>query len=268
MPMEQIEFEKTKLVAEIQNALNSWINEKPETRSVAHLSRETGVTDSSLRRLLNGDVKISDDSIFKLLSFTSAEYKYENFLKFFQSKPEIQKWFIKNYSYMRPFQALQSYKPTPIAEEITANPIMFSVYMLVSSVNGVRSADVKEQFGVRGELELEKLLEKGLIRLDGETLIAKENKIKFSKDQAIDLIPELARMFLKKDHVYNYRSLEVEGVSKQGYQEICDIYEKFLGDVSEVMKNRSGNIPVIVAGFFDSFTTQPYFEGSKNENSN
>jgi hypothetical protein len=75
-------------------------------------------------------------------------------------------------------------------------------------------------------------------------------------------------MFLKRDHEFNYRALEIEAVDKEGYLELCSIYERFLGNVSEVLKNRRGNIPVIVAGFFDSMTCQPYFEGRKNEKIN
>ena len=266
--METVYFDKYKLITEVQEILSHWQKEKPETRTIAHLARETGVSESSIRRLQNGGVKIADDSIYKLLSFISGEYKYKEFLSYFGQRIEVQNWFTRNYAFMAHSASIQEYKPSPVSSVIATNPIMFSVYMLISSVENMTAKGIMEQFGLRGEIELENLLSKGLVILDGSSLKVKDKNIKITKDETISLLPDLTKMYLKRDHEYNYRSLEIEGVDKDGYLEICTIYEKFLGDVSDVFKNRPGEIPVIVAGFFDSFTTHPYFEGVKNEKDN
>ena len=267
--MEILNFDKSKLITEIQNALSEWQSMKPDVRTIAYLARETGVTESSIRRISNNGIKIADDSIFKLLSFICGEYKYEKFLQYYHQKNEVKKWFMRNYSYMANSPALQEYKPTSISADLAANSISYSVYMYIRSLSSVTSADIKEQFGVRGEIELEKQISKGHIKQEGENLrTVNQEKILFSKDEIIDLIPSIATSYLKKDHLYNSGILETGGLSKEGYIKMMDIQQDFLEKTVQIYQDYPGSIPSVTVGFFDSFTQHPYFEGGKNETNN
>jgi hypothetical protein len=139
--------------------------------------------------------------------------------------------------------------------------------MLIASVPNITTQYIKDQYGLRGELELEKLIEKQFVTIADGKLIAKEQRLKITREQAINLLPDITKLYLKKDHIYNARALEIESVSKTGYIKLMDIYETFLGEVSTTLNNNPGDIPVVVAGFFDSLTTQPYFEEKKHETS-
>lgn len=264
--MQVMEIEKTKFIAEVQGVINSWIQTKPETRNVAHLSRETGVTDSSIRRLMNNGTKISDDSIYKLLGHVAQTFEFDTFLNSFSRAPQIQKWFERNYSYLKKSPSLSIYKPSPLAEEMTLNPIAFAVFSSILALKKVPVSYIKDQFGMRGEIELEKIMQKGLLFQQGDSVCIKEDIfLKITSEQTVALLPELTKTFFKPDHQYNARALEIGAVSKEGYIKIMDIYGKFLEEISSIYINHSGEIPVVVAGFFDSLTTQPYFEGGKNE---
>lgn len=264
--MEIVTFEKNKLVSEIQDVLNSWLNEKPETRSVASLSRATGVADPAIRRLMNNNIKINDDAIFKLLAYIFDVQTFDGISSALSKNPEALKWFEKNYAYLKTSTALAAYKHSPVADEVAANAMTYSVYNVVLALKSVPSGYIKEQFGMRGEIELENLLKKGLLlQKDGEIHVKDDALLKFTKEQTVQLLPEITKVFFKADHEFNARSLEISAVSKDGYNEIMDAYENFLNQISNIYKNRPGNIPVVVAGFFDSLTTQPYFEGGKNE---
>lgn len=263
-----VTFEKSQFVSEIQEALIFWLNEKPEVRSVASLSRATGVADSSIRRLLNGGVKIQEDSIFKLLAHVYEVQTFDGISNALDKKPQALKWFEKHFAYLKAAPSLENYKFSPLSEDIADSALSYSVYKFISAAGPLKPEAVKEQFGVRGELELETMIVKGLVSLEDSLLKVKDKRIKFTKTQAVSLMPELTKAYLKKDHPYNVRILEVEGTTKEGYSKLMDLYERLMEDVSKTLQENPGNIPVIAAGFFDSFTYQPYFEGAKNETSN
>lgn len=267
--MEIVTFEKNKLVSEIQDVLNSWLNEKPEVRSVASLSRATGVADPAIRRLMNSNVKINDDAIFKLLAYIFDVQTFNGISVALSQKPEALKWFERSYAFMKNSAALQQYKHTPTADIISNNPVALAVYALISEMENVSIAYIKEQFGAVGEFELEKMLQKEVVFLETNgSLRVKDLMLKLTKDQVIDNLPDLARLFFKKDHEFNARILNFASVSREGYVKLMDIVDAFSAEVAQVAKDYKGEIPVVTAGFFDSMTTVPYFEGGKNENSN
>ena len=267
--MEIVTIEKNKLVGEIQDILTAWLKEKPEVRTVASLSRATGVTDPTIRRLMNNNVKINDDAIFKMLAHIFEVQTFDGISAALEKKQEVLKWFERSYSYLKNAPELEAYKNIPFANEITLNPIAFSVFALVSSLPVTTTELIKEQFGVRGEVEMEKLIQQGVLGIsESKVFVRNEKKVRIDKDQAISLLPEITRTYLKKDSIHNYRALEVEAVSQEGYVALMDLFSKFLNDVHAIYNDKPGNIPVIVAGFLDTFTTQPYFEGGKNETLN
>ena len=95
--------------------------------------------------------------------------------------------------------------------------------MYITSLPSVTSADIREQFGVRGEIELEKQISKGYINQVGDKLrVVNQDKIHFSKDEIIELIPSISSNYLKKDHLYNAGLLETGGLSKEGYLKMMD----------------------------------------------
>lgn len=267
--METVVFEKNKFVGELQEVLNSWFKEKPDVRSVASLSRATGVTDPAIRRLMNSSVKINDDYIFKLLTHICGASDYDTFLSTFGGKREIQAWFTRNFSYLKKAPAMQEYRVSKVTEDIVLNPISFSVFALVSSLPVTTVSLIKEQLGVRGEIEMEILIQKNILGIvDDKVIVRDGNKVRLDKEQTIQLLPEITRTYLKKDSIHNYRALEIEAVSQVGYGDLMDLFAKFLNDVHTIYKTKPGNIPAIVAGFVDTFTVQPYFEGDKNETPN
>lgn len=263
--MKNVLYTKNQLVEEVQKVFQLWKNEKPELRTIAHLSRETGVTDSALRRLLNQNSKISDDSIYKVLVHILGVSGYDNMLQSLGDFPESRKWFQRHFSYLKAAPALQEYKPSYIAEEITESASSYAVYKYICAHQDIGKNEILNQFGLRGEIELNKLIDKNLVQVLNEKLVVKDKKISITKDQAIGLLPKLMEFSLKREHIYNAVVLEIEGVSKEGYVEMMDAYETFLNNITQIIKNRPGGIPVVAAGFLDTFTCQPYFKGGSDE---
>lgn len=259
-------FEKSKLIAEIQEVITLWLNERPEVRSVASLSRSTAVADSSIRRLLNNGIKIQDDSIFKLLAHVAGSETFESVQGVLSDKVNAQRWFKKHFAYLERVPALESYQRSENQAEIVSNPIAFAVYALISSFEGIDSSYIREQYGIRGEQELENLIQNEVVVLKDNKLAANgDQKLKLDKFETVRLLPEITRTYLKADSDHNGRALEIEGVSKDGYGDLLELFGKFLSDVHAIYKAKPGDIPTVVAGFVDTFTTHTLFEGGKNE---
>lgn len=267
--MEIVTIEKNKLVGEIQDILTAWLNEKTEVRTVASLSRATGVTDPAIRRLKNNNVKINDDAIFKLLAHIFEVQTFDGISAALEKHPDTLKWFERNFSYLKKSPNLQAYKISNISDLISQNVISLAIFSLVSSKNNLRQSYIKEQFGVIGEFELEKLITEKVIAVNANgELRVEDKKIILSKDQVASLLPDLAKMFFKAEHKYNGRILNIESVSIQGYNKLLDAVDAFNEQVRAITNENYGEIPVVTAGFLDTLTTVPYFEGGKNETSN
>jgi hypothetical protein len=99
MNMRTIIFDKKNLVSEVQEVFVSW-KKQEKGRNISLLCRESGVKETTLRRLIKNGQNISDESILKVLSYISVSKDYDSFCNFYANKKEIINWFIKNYSYL------------------------------------------------------------------------------------------------------------------------------------------------------------------------
>ncbi len=255
-----MKVEKSTLVSELQQIIKSWINEKPKIRSVAGLARATRVTDATIRRLLNTNAKIVDDSILKLLVHVFESHTFDAISASLATKPETLKWFHRHYSFMKAAPS-PLFQYSPIAEEMAVNPMAFSVYSTVLIFSKVSPDYIKDQFGMRGIVELEKMISKDILFVkDNNIYIKKDLYLKIQKTQMVRLMPDLMKFFFKEDHIINAYLLEIRTVSKKGYQELMSLYSKLSHEMVALFDKNPGDIPIIAAGFLDSFTTQPYFK--------
>lgn len=262
--MQRFNYSRDNVVKDIQSIIKNWIDEKPSIRSIAYLSRQTCVTDSSLRRLTAQNIKISDDSLFEILKSIFMSETYEEILRNLNNYPDASNWFQKNFSYLRKIPVPLEKMTSPIADEITDSTNAFYIYSYLCAKPGINISEIEHQFGTRGAIETLKLVSKGVVLQKDQLLYPKEFEFQLSKKQVSHLLPELSKDFFKVDHPYNVRILETKGISKNGYIQAMDLYEEFLDRLLSILKENPGSIPVIAAGFFDSFTKEPYF-GTEEE---
>ncbi len=259
------QYDKAKLIMELQSIVNTWIGEKPK-RSVASLARATGVADPALRRLLNSSTKPFDDSIFRILTYILHDETFDGVAKILKdyNKVETLKWFSRHFSFLKMFPLPPEHKYTSITDQVAANLDSYFIYNLVLVLERVSEKYILKQIGITGELELDRMIDLGILCEDNGDIYLKENvSLKFTKEQVARLLPEVSKVFFKASHGRNSRALEVGAVTIDGYNKLTDIYNHFLHEVQTVYREKPGDIPVIVAGFFDSFTKQPYFNDNK-----
>ncbi len=261
--------DKIRFIKELQTIIRTWIRGN-KVRTVASLARGAKVSDVSVRRLLNNDRKIVNESVFNIISWIYDQSTFEGMVKALEKddKPIVLEWFIKYYSYMRKYPVLQENKYIPVSDVVTGSPMAFFGYLLTLVLDQVSRKRFQQEFGGPAIAELDKLIKKcflqeieGMVSIQGEAV-----SLKFTKEQVAYLLPELCKMFFKPDHDFNAQHLEVGALSKEGYNDLRDFHLEFLAKIQTLYRTKPGNIPVISAGFSDTFTSRPYFtnEGEKN----
>ncbi len=262
---------KIKFIKELQAMINVWIQDNP-VRSVASLARAAKVSDVSIRRLLNNDRKIVNESVFNIISLISGQDTFEGIVEALEkdNKPTVQEWFIKYYSYMRNFSDVHDFKRIPVVDMVAANPMAFFVYSLTLIFDQVSQGQFEQEFGGPAMTELDKLIKKGFLQ-EKEGMIGLPGEkafLRFTKEQMAYLFSEVSRLFFKPDHKFNAQHLEVGSLSKEGYGELIDLHAEFINGIHHLYETKPGNIPVISAGFTDTLTSRPYFtdEGKNHRN--
>lgn len=256
--MENTIYCKTELIEEINALIQRWSDERPQTRTLAHLSRETGVSDSALRRLRNQKAKISDDMLYRILDTIFERSEFAELKNKVSGSPAISKWLMRHYSFLETIPALAEFKFTEASDEIVVNPIAFSVFALVSSIEGITQEYLKEQFGIRGLQEANALVEKSIIKFDGKAYVmtSESNKVKISKSAVVSLMPELTKLYLKEDSTISAEILTVCGLSTEGYYKLTSAVNDFISVSRKIMNEHQGNTPVILSGFVNTMTVQ------------
>lgn len=257
--MENTIYCKTELIEEINALIQRWSDERPQTRTLAHLSRETGVSDSALRRLRNQKVKISDDMLYRVVNTIFENPKFSDLKTKVSQLPTVSKWLMRHYSFLENTPGVEDYKYTEVSDEIVLNPIAFSVFALVSSIDGVTKEYLKEQFGLRGVLEADSFVKKSIFDLkDGIYVLGSaSNKVKISKNAVISLMPELTKLYLNTDSEVDQYIFECDGLTKNGYLELSNAMVDFYKRSAEIISRNKGNIPFILSGFLNTMTVDP-----------
>lgn len=136
-------------------------------RSLAHLARESNVSDSALRRLKNQKTKISDDMILRVLKAITQSSSFLDISKQIASYRNLDGWLRQHYAYLEKIEAGTSSVHRSLNDIICENIVTLSIFSWVSSLKSVNKDYIRDQFGLRGLFEAEKLIESEIIKLEG-----------------------------------------------------------------------------------------------------
>ncbi len=253
---------KLRFIKELQTIINTWISEN-QVRTVASLARGARVSDVAVRRLLNNDRKIVNESVFNLIAYIYGHRSFTGIAEALRNnnRSMVLEWFIKYYSYMKKAPFLESHIYTPVCDIVAADPMVYFVYSVVLGLERVSEEHFQKEFGWPAGAALKKLLEKGLlsqkenmVTIEGETI-----HLKFTKEQVAHLLSNICGLFFKPDHDHNAQHLETGTLSKEGYGDLINLHVEFGNSVQNLYRTKPGDIPVISAGFSDTLTARPYF---------
>ncbi len=195
-------IEHPKLVSELQEMINDWMNAHPK-RSLTHLSQATGVPEALIRRLMNNGIKILDDFIFKILVyvFEIKVFTFEDITDALLPGSEARKWFLYHYSYLEEsLEVREDEKDASVEEMIFRNPISTAIYFEISQRDYISPSHIRQQFGLVGTFELARLLRKQIVVLGSNGVLRpKDPTLKLTEEQVRARLSDLAQTFRKKD---------------------------------------------------------------------
>jgi len=253
-------LEKLELINEVKGLIDNWLTSK-DTRNITSLAREAGVSESCIRRLYNNNSVPQNDNLLKILMVLSGEITIEKIRKYFDLKKGISTFLLSNYSFLETARFVDQCTPLFNEEVYIEDYHSFIVYVLASNRTSITAKDISVMFGQVGEIALEGLISKGLISFNTNNYLEPKIKnLRPSKELIKRYLPEISKMFFKVDNHFNCHILHSETVSKKGYGLAMDAFEKFLAEVGNVIQNHPGEVPLVVAGFLDTLTLNPYFE--------
>jgi len=253
-------LERLELINEVKGLIDAWLAANA-TRNITAFARESGVSESCVRRLYNNSSVPQNDNLMKMLTVLSGQSSIEGLKKHFESKQHVCKFLLNNYSFLESASFIDQCKPLLNEEVYIEDYHSFLVYALASNRTTITALDIKNMLGMVGEMALDELIAKGQIFVNSNNYLEpKVKNIRPSKDLVKKHLPEITKMFFKLNNQFNCNALFIKTVSKKGYGLVMDAFEKFLADVGNVIQNHPGEVPLVVAGFMDTLTLKPYFK--------
>ena len=251
---------KEQAVTALQSSVNSWLAENSR-RSLASLSRESGVSESSLRRLLNNSTWPSQDNVFKLISYLGNG----NIVSTVNALAEPLKNQIKFDLYYLDFKELKKYVSLG-GKDSALKDFTHQVVFERSSIGpGISVAEIRELFGAYGLTAVENLKVAGLITEVDSTIkcVAEYKYHAFTTQMTKDFLAQSIATFYKTQTNYNYIFSFNDGVTTSGYGQIMDILENAQQAIFKIIEDSPGDIPVTIGGFMDTLTTNVLFDKAK-----
>lgn len=254
---------RANLVAEVKGQIDTYLSAK-QSRSVTGLARAAKVSESCVRRLYNDGSLPLHENTLKILMAISQQSSIEDLKSHYNSQSAIQSFLLSNYSFLETATYIDKCTPLLEKEKSIDEYIPFVVYAMSSSRAKINKSEITRVLGLMGEMALDSLVSDGFLSVEADgTISALVTDVRPSKELIKKHLPDLTKMFFKLEHEYNCHILMTESVSKEGYGKAMDVYEKFLADMGEVIQNYPGEVPVIIGGFMDSLTVDPYFRREK-----
>lgn len=235
------------IVDDLRQAIGRWL-EGNQVRNVGMLATKSGVSHSSIRRVLNEECKSIDfTNAFAILQVTC--------------------------SWQETLEIMQKHYPSTIANIRTMSEVMrvteaidhdleqalldyeaFTIVSLADMPEGTTVDEVVEILGLIGQIRVPELVSRGLLYMEGD-------RVKVKPFASVNLhyitaqIQHILR-FLRHEDIgkgIQHANIHSGGVDKQGQLEIHEIMQRAREEVDRVTAARPGKIPVFTSMIMGSF---------------
>lgn len=258
-------MESVGLVGEVKAHIEAWLATK-QSRNLTALARAAKVSESCVRRIYNDGRAPISDNLLKILTAISGKSSFEELKGHFNVSQGIQNFLMTNYSFLETATYIDKCVPLLEKEEHLENFFSFAVFVMAANRKQINRADVIKMFGLMGEMALDSLVIQRFLKIEPNgDIVALITDWRPSKEIIKKHLPDLAKMFFKVEHEFNCYTLLSESVSREGYGRAMDVYEKFLADMGDVIEKYPGEVPLIVSGFMDTLTVDPYFRKEESK---
>lgn len=257
----EIQSSKINAAADLYVLVNSWLEEKPN-RNISILSRVSGVSETSIRRIMNNKTFPTNDNLMKVLTAIFDEVRHKDIL---EKLPLSLSQYIK---FNLPFFTFEGHDTRTNAyslDNILSNSEMELIFIRCSISSGLKKTDMTEEFGTRGLNAVNELISLGLLSEDNGLLFSKHNNstisTALSKRVAISCLTKFYREYAETNRFF----AEFDSVSILGYGKVMDVIGEANKNILKIMRENPGNIPIVASGFVDKFTQKNVFNEEEDK---
>jgi len=222
-------------------------------RTPQSLAARAGVGASSLRRILQGEVKtVSLANVLSLLKVVATIPESTTFLK--RHFPEAGSY----------FEAVAS--SAHIAENVgeglekaLLDFDQFAIISLAGTPSGTDAKQVNDVLGIHAERKLEALLDAGFLVAKSGKVFTSQDEFGISDNQVIATEIGHALRFVRDEHIgkqMQHLALHTKGLTRDGQKLAHAVIQEALIKLLEIGQNHKGNIPVFFAAAMGTFTSE------------
>ncbi|PIP95948.1 MAG: hypothetical protein COW00_02580 [Bdellovibrio sp. CG12_big_fil_rev_8_21_14_0_65_39_13] len=247
------------VLAHIKQVMNSFLKDHPQL-SVNALSKRSEVSEATMRRILNDQVKTEPcgDTILEILAAITKERRISELVKMFPG-PISEKL-----SQTFGIQAQNSqYQHIPELERELNDEITYLIYKLAANTSGTSRLKVSEMLGIIGLDRLDKLISKDLIIEENGTLHARYKSFTLSNQVFARNFKTCAQFINTKKNRDISRNLFYnlsESINEDSYREVLKIQRQAMKKISQLINDPKnvGEIPffqLIAVDHFDHISS-------------
>ncbi len=255
---ETVKYSKENATLSLQKMITGWLAENG-TRNVSSLARGSGVSEACVRRIMTNNSLPTTINLHKLITFINGEGTHQQILS--SLSDDLQKHLTFELSYLQ-FEEVQKYYTMDQKEKLLPDFAHQVIFERSSMGSGISLEEVKELFGAYGETVINSLIKSELVQNKDGQLVALEKykNHSWSTEFAIHFLSDSIKTFYKTDCKVNYLFNINESVSKTGYSKVMDILELAHKNISHIINENPGNVPLTMGGFMDTMTSKNFFE--------
>ncbi len=209
------------------------------------IARYSGVAETTLRRIKNGDLKRlpSNDNILKILFYL---YKSRDLGEISEKVPEaLGEHLKKEYQQVLTSQQEVSF----LDESIIQNEVDYLILILASNTSGVHKDEITRQFGLLGHSQANTLIEKEIIKREGDYYKSCIQSFRVSDSLFVKNFKAMANYIKvdreKREHSNLYYNLS-ESLNVDAYQKVRSIQIEASKQIIEILNDsrNHGDIPM------------------------
>lgn len=255
---ETVKYSKENATLSLQKMISGWLAENG-TRNVSSLARGAGVSEACVRRIMTNNSLPTTINLHKLITFINGEGTHQQILS---SLPDdLQKHLTFELSYLQ-FEEVQKYFAMDQKEKLLPDFAHQVIFERSSMGPGISITEVKELFGSYGETVVNNLIKSELVQnKDGQVVVIEKYKFhSWSNELYKSFLSDSIKTFYKSEFKTNYLYTINESISIAGYSKIMDILELAHKNISHIINENPGNIPLTTGGFMDTMTSKNLFD--------
>jgi hypothetical protein len=259
--MEKIKNQKDTATQSLKKMIEDWLAENPK-RKIATLINKSGVSKSSVRRVVNEDTLPSPINLYKILLILLNPEK--KFLEI-SGIPDVFKVYFENTQLLNTFKEAKKFILLGDIENYLQDSTSLLIFSRASLGNGVSLVEIKDLFGKVGESKLQSLVTNKVVFIENDfaKVFDEHKNFALSSDLTKNFFVNSAEVFYKTNTKYNFVFSRSESVSIKGYCKVMDVLEKAMLDINHVLLENPGDIPFFTGGIMDTMTSDDIF--SKKE---